>query len=103
MQGKLWIDKATFQWVKVEASVIHPVSIQGFLARVEPGTRFEWEKGPVAGGVWLPKHFSVRSKAEILSFIRHKTHEDETYFNYQKAAVVNVPNCADALSGVRSE
>jgi len=47
MQGKLWIDKKTYQWVKVEAEVIHPVSIAGFLAKVEPGTRFELEKMPV--------------------------------------------------------
>jgi hypothetical protein len=34
MEGKLWIDKKTLQWVKVEATVIHPVSIGGFLAEV---------------------------------------------------------------------
>jgi hypothetical protein len=48
MQGKLWIDKDSFQWVKVEAQVMHPVSIEGFLAKVEPGTHFELEKEPVA-------------------------------------------------------
>jgi hypothetical protein len=47
MRGKLWIDKKTYQWVKVEAEVIHPVSIAGFLAKVEPGNRFELEKIPV--------------------------------------------------------
>lgn len=103
MQGKLWIDKATFQWVKVEASVIHPVSIEGFLAQVEPGTKFELERAPVSGGVWLLKHFSVRSKAEILSFIGHKTHDDETYFNYQKASAVEIPHCSAPLSGVSSD
>lgn len=85
MRGTLWIDKATFQWVRAEAEVVHPVSIEGFLARVEPGTRFELEKGPVPGGAWLPMHFTVQSKAKILSFIGHKTHAEETYFDYQKA------------------
>jgi hypothetical protein len=46
MEGTLWIDQKTFQWVKVEAHVIHPVRIEGFVAEVEPGTRFEVEKGP---------------------------------------------------------
>ena len=32
MEGKLWIDEKTFQWVKVEATVVRPVSIEGFLA-----------------------------------------------------------------------
>ena len=41
MEGTLWIDKKTFQWVKVEATVIRPVSIAGFIAQVQPGTRFE--------------------------------------------------------------
>jgi hypothetical protein len=103
MQGKLWIDKATFQWVKVEASVIHPVSIEGFLAKAEPGTEFELEKAPVSGGVWLPEHFSVKSKAEILSFIGHKTHDEETYSNYQKATVVEVPHCSASLSSGSSD
>ena len=60
MRGTLWIDKQSFQWVKVEAEVVRPVYIAGFLARVEPGTRFELEKAPVPGGIWLPLHFEMR-------------------------------------------
>jgi hypothetical protein len=36
MEGTMWIDQKTFQWVKVEAHVIHPVRIESFLAEVEP-------------------------------------------------------------------
>jgi hypothetical protein len=86
MRGWLWIDKQTYQWVKVEAEVIHPVSIAGFLAKVERGTRFELEKMPVDGNIWLPRHFAMTSRAKILSFIRYKKDEDETYFNYHKTA-----------------
>ena len=85
MRGRLWIDKQTFQWVRVEADVIHPVSIEGFLATVEPGTRFELEKMPVEDNIWLARHFAMFSKARILSFIRHSDHEDETYFDYGKS------------------
>ena len=85
MQGKLWIDKNTFQWVKVEAQVIHAVSIEGFLARVEPGTSFELEKMPVAHDIWLPKHFVMKSRAKILFFFRSNTQEDDTYFDYHQA------------------
>ena len=46
MEGQLWIDQKTYQWVKVTAQVIQPVAIEGFLARVEPGTRFELESLP---------------------------------------------------------
>jgi hypothetical protein len=91
MQGRLWIDKSTFQWVKVEAEVTHPVSIEGFLAEVEPGTHFELEKAPVAPGVWLPKHFAMRSHAKILFLIPHDGQEDDTYFNCHEATSVQNP------------
>lgn len=86
MQGKLWVDKSTFQWVRVEAEVIHPVTIEGFLAQVEPGTHFELEKAPVDDGIWLPKHFSMRSRSKIVFLIPHKTQEEETYWGYRKMA-----------------
>lgn len=85
MQGKLWIDQKTFQWVKVEAQVMHPVSIEGFLAQVEPGTRFALEKMPVADGVWLPSHFTMRSKSRVLFLFTHNTQADETYYGYHRA------------------
>lgn len=85
MKGTLWIDKASYQWVKAAAEVIHPVAIGGFLARVEPNTRFELERMPVADGIWLPKSVSIRAKAEILSFIGHRTKSDKTFFNYTKS------------------
>jgi hypothetical protein len=83
MQGKLWIDERTFQWVKVEAHVVQPVAIEGFLARVEPGTRFELEKAPVGNGIWLRTHFSMHARAKILFFFSHNDQEEESYSNYR--------------------
>jgi hypothetical protein len=86
MQGELWIDKEAFQWVKVTAQVIRPVSIEGFLAEVEPGTRFELEKAPVDGDIWQPSHFSTKSHAKVLFFVNRLSSEDQTYFDYVKAS-----------------
>ena len=84
MQGQLWIDQKTYQWVKVTAQVIHPVSIAGFLAQVEPGTQFELEKSPVEGDVWQPSHFSMKAQAKVLFVFSHNSQQDSTYFDYQK-------------------
>jgi hypothetical protein len=92
MVGQLWIEKQTCQWVKVEARVIHPVTIEGFLARVEPGTRFELENIPVVPGVWLAKHFSMASHSKILFLFAHRTQEDETYFGYRPAETPSAGN-----------
>ncbi len=83
MRGRLWVDKATDQWVKVEARVVRPVSMYGFLAKVSPGTRFELECAPVAGGLWLPKHFAVDVNATALGFFNENSTDDETYSNYR--------------------
>ncbi|MFL6446218.1 MAG: hypothetical protein ACJ746_00725 [Bryobacteraceae bacterium] len=84
MRGQLWIDQKTFQWVKVVAEVVHPVSIGGFLAQVQPGTRFELEKAPVGDGVWLVSHFAMKSDAKVLHVFNHSSEEEETFFDYQK-------------------
>lgn len=86
MQGTLWIDQNTFQWVKVTAEVIRPVSIEGFLAQVEPGTRFELEKAPVPGTSWQISHFSMKAHAKVLFLFNRNSSEDETYFDYQPVA-----------------
>jgi hypothetical protein len=84
MEGELWVDTQTYQWVKVTARVIHPVSIVGFLAQVEPGTQFELENLPVGGGIWQPSHFSMRSHAKVLYMFNRASQEDDTYWNYRK-------------------
>ncbi len=82
MQGRLWIDQKTFQWVKVTAQVIHPVAIMGFLAKVQPGTRFELEKRPIGNGIWTPSHFSMHSNSLILGMFSHKTQQDQVFTDY---------------------
>lgn len=85
MEGALWIDQKTYNWVRVTAQVIHPVSIEGFLAEVEPGTRFELEKSPVGGGIWQPTHYSMKASAKVLHMFSHNSTDDETYFDYKPA------------------
>jgi len=86
MEGTMWIDQNTFQWVKVEAHVIRPVRIEGFLAEVRPGTGFEFEKRPVAGDIWLASRFSMRSNAKVMLLIPHRGQEDDSYFDYHKTS-----------------
>lgn len=83
MQGELWIDERTYQWVRVTAQVIHPVSIEGFLATVEPGTRFELDKIKVTDSYWGAAHFIERADAKVLMFFNHREHEDDTFWDYQ--------------------
>jgi hypothetical protein len=84
MEGELWIDEETFQWVKVEAHVIRPVSIEGFVAEVQSGTRFELEKTPVSGDIWLPSHYSMQASAKIFFLFPHHSQENDYYWDYRE-------------------
>jgi hypothetical protein len=83
MKGRLWIDKASDQWVRVHAEVVRPVSFYGFLAKVGPGTEFDLEQAPVAQDVWMPKAFDVSVHASALGFFSENSTENDTYRDYQ--------------------
>src|ERR1019366_6230924 len=84
MKGKLYIDKADAQWVKVQAEVIRPVSFYA-VATVTPGTKFELEQAPVGGGLWMPAHFAVRVNSTVF-WIAHNSSDDESYGNYRRVS-----------------
>jgi len=84
MEGDLWIDQKTYEWVKVTARVIRPVSIEGFLARVEPGTRFEIEKAPVGDGIWQITHFSMQSHAKVLFLVNRASEEEAWFYDFAR-------------------
>ena len=94
MEGRLWIEQHSFQWIKVEANVVHSVSIEGFLATVQPGTQFSLSQQPVDSEVWLPTHFSMRTRARIFFLFRHRSDEDETYFDYRRIDSTRSPDDA---------
>jgi hypothetical protein len=83
MKGRLWIDKAADQWVKVHAEVVRPVSFYGFLAKVSPGTEFDLEQAPVANDIWMPIAFNVSVHASALGFFSENSTENDTYRDYQ--------------------
>ena len=84
MEGRFWIDRQSFQWIKVEVAVTRPVTIQGFLAKLEPGTQFALEQQPVATDVWQPTHLSMRTRGRILFVFKQRTQIDTTFFDYQR-------------------
>jgi hypothetical protein len=88
MRGKLWIDARTYHWVKVEAEVIEPVYFEGFLARVDPGTKFTLDKEPVDDNVWLPTYFSMQVNSKILGLFSHNSSEQDTFSHYHRSSEV---------------
>lgn len=66
VEGKLWIDKSDFGWIKVEGQVTEPFSMGLFVARVQRGSHVVLEQISVGDAVWVPKRLEVRASAKIL-------------------------------------
>jgi hypothetical protein len=96
MKGRLWIDKASYQWAKVDAQVFRAVSFYGFFAKVGPGTRFVLEQEPVTRDLWLPRYFSMKVNASALGFINENSAEEDTYRDYRPT-----PKAMADLQGTR--
>ena len=66
VEGKLWIDKSDFGWIKVEGQVTQPFSMGLFVARVQRGSHITLEQTNVGNAVWMPQRLEVRASAKIL-------------------------------------
>ncbi len=85
MQGRLWVDKDTFHWVKAEAQAIKPESVFGLFAKVLPGTKMELEMIPVTDSIWLVSRFAVDLRLSIL-WRKSAKRTESTYSGYRPAA-----------------
>lgn len=99
MEGQMWIDQATYRWVKVEAHVMMPVSMYGFLAKVKPGTRFELEQAPVSSAHWMPKKFTVTVRATALWIKNENSFDEDDYSDYRLEA----KNTAQTTDAAKSQ
>ncbi|HTW67035.1 MAG TPA: hypothetical protein VME17_20590 [Bryobacteraceae bacterium] len=87
IQGKIWIDKAEYQWVRLEAQTTATISFGLFIARLNPGAKLLFEQTRVNDEVWLPKR-EVVSGAGRLGLIKKVAAEEETTWNnYRKFQV----------------
>lgn len=84
MKGRLYLDKETFQWARVEAEVVKPVVFFGFLAKVQPGTHFVLEQAPVNHDLWLPVRFTESVNLKALGVIEEQKRHEEVYSNYRR-------------------
>jgi len=66
VEGKLWVDKQDFGWIKVDGQVTESFSMGLFVARVQQGSHVILEQTCVGDAVWVPRRLEVRATARIL-------------------------------------
>lgn len=86
-KGKLWIDKADYQWVKTEAEVTDNISWGLFVARLSKGARLDFQMTRVNDEVWLPKRIKAKVQARVALVKNYRIEADTTFSNYRKFQV----------------
>jgi hypothetical protein len=83
-KGRVWIDKAEAQWVKLDITAIDTISVGIVLARIHKGTHAVIEMTRVNDEVWLPKHVQFHFDARVALFKSYDEDVDQTYRDYKK-------------------
>lgn len=84
MRGKIWIDQAEYQWVKVEAQAIEKLSFGFKLVQVEPGATLRFEQTRVNDEIWLPASAQIHADARV-AYFKHLSNElDLRFKDYKK-------------------
>ncbi len=85
VEGKLWVDKQDFGWVKVDGEVTQSFSMGLFVARVQRGSHIILEQTCVGDAVWVPKRLEVRASATIFFLKSLNMDRILTYSDYRPA------------------
>jgi hypothetical protein len=83
-KGRVWIDKAETQMVKLDITAIDTVSVGWVLARFHKGTHVLVEQTKVNDEVWLPKHVQAHLDVRVVLFKGYNVDVDQTYRDYKK-------------------
>lgn len=84
MRGTLWIDKADYHWVKVDAETTDGLSFGLFLFRLAPGAHMIFEQTRINSEVWLPQRAQVKAAGRIGLVKAMRLDVDIAYRNYRK-------------------
>jgi hypothetical protein len=82
--GRIWIDKAEDQWVRMDVKVMETISFGLFLARLHEGTRVVVEQTRINDEVWLPKHAAVHVDVRLALLKNFDQDIDITDRDYKK-------------------
>lgn len=87
IRGKIWIEKAGYQWVRIEAQTTATISFGVFLARLNPGAKLVFEQTRVNDEVWLPKREFLSGSGRLGLLKRIAEDQEITWTNYRKFTV----------------
>jgi hypothetical protein len=83
-EGRVWIDKAEAQWVKLDVTAIDTISVGFVLARIHKGTHLIVELTRVNDEVWLPRHVQIHIDVRLALIKNYDVDVEQAYHDYKK-------------------
>ena len=83
-KGRVWIDKADVQWVKLDLTAIDTISFGVVLARIHKGAHVVIDLTRVNDEVWLPKSVEFRLDARVALLKNYREDIEQTFRDYKK-------------------
>jgi hypothetical protein len=84
VRGTIWIDQASYQWVRAELEVIDTISWGLFVLRIPPGAKISFVQTRVNNEVWLPQQIHIRGDAKVALLKTFRLELDLAYRDYRK-------------------
>ena len=84
VRAKIWIEQATYHWVKVEGEALDTIWSDFGLLRIARGSTLLFEQTRVNDEIWLPSSIVVRFEARLALVKKLRGEFDIRYSNYQK-------------------
>ena len=87
IRGKLWVDKASYQWVRLEAETTETIAFRLFLVRLNPGARLVFEQTHVVDDLWLPKRMYMKGAGRLALIKKIAMDREIVWSNYRRFQV----------------
>lgn len=93
--GRIWIDEADHQLVRIDMEALEDVSFGlGVVARLNKGSRAEFERSRLEDGTWLPVRSRYVAGGRVLLLKRIEFDQVSEYRNYKPQSVDRIPAIA---------
>jgi hypothetical protein len=84
VRAKIWIEQATYHWVKVEGEALDTIWSDLGLLRIDRGSALHFEQTRVNDEIWLPSSIVMRFEGRLALVKKLRGEFDIRYSNYQK-------------------
>ena len=84
LQATIWIEQATYHWVKVDARALDALWFGFAVLRVAPGGTLHFEQTRINDEIWLPSSIVVRADARLALLKKIRAEFDIRYSEYRK-------------------